>query len=67
MAAIDTTRFAPARTSAQGFGRIFKSVVTTTAALKEWNDKRVTRNALTRLTGRELNDIGLSRGDIDNI
>ncbi len=32
-----------------------------------WNDARVTRNALSRLTDRELDDIGLSRGDIDSI
>ena len=32
-----------------------------------WNDRRVTRNALSSLTARELNDIGLSRGDIANM
>lgn len=30
-----------------------------------WNDARVTRNALGSLTDRELDDIGLTRGDID--
>lgn len=32
-----------------------------------WNDARVTRKALMKLTDRELDDIGLSRGDIYNI
>ena len=29
-----------------------------------WNDARLTRNALESLSNRELEDIGLSRGDI---
>ena len=37
------------------------------AAVTRWNDARVTRKALSRLTDRELNDIGLVRGDIDHI
>jgi len=32
-----------------------------------WNDTRVTRNALSQLSMRELNDIGLAPGDIDRI
>lgn len=32
-----------------------------------WNDARVTRNALARLSDRELNDIGLTRFDIDHL
>lgn len=32
-----------------------------------WNDARVTRNALAKLTERELNDIGLTRFDADNM
>lgn len=32
-----------------------------------WNDARVTRNSLSALTDRELDDIGLVRGDIDRI
>lgn len=32
-----------------------------------WNDARVTRNALSRLSDRELNDIGLTRYDIDAV
>jgi|AntRauTorcE11898_2_1112593.scaffolds.fasta_scaffold02944_4 uncharacterized protein YjiS (DUF1127 family) len=33
-------------------------------ALIGWNERRVTRNALSRLSDRELEDIGLTRGDI---
>ena len=36
-------------------------------ALTSWNDRRATRNALARLSDRELDDIGLSRGDIDRV
>jgi uncharacterized protein YjiS (DUF1127 family) len=36
-------------------------------ALLSWRDRRATRNALARLSDRELDDIGLSRGDIDRI
>ena len=32
-----------------------------------WNDARVTRNALSSLSDRELDDIGLVRGDIDKV
>lgn len=37
------------------------------AALSAWNDRRVTRNQLARLTDRELDDIGLCRADIENV
>ncbi len=59
MATLTTTR--PASTLSNGF---FSSIVSAVAA---WNDARVTRNALSRLTDRELDDIGLCRGDIDAI
>lgn len=65
MAATDTTRPAP-------FGAIstyravqFVSMVFDTVA--GWNDARVTRKALSRLSDRELDDIGLCRGDIEMI
>ena len=35
--------------------------------LADWNDTRVTRNVLSQLSARELNDIGLAPGDIDRI
>jgi uncharacterized protein YjiS (DUF1127 family) len=34
-------------------------------AILAWNDRRVTRNELYRLTDRELEDIGLTRAEID--
>ncbi|MEZ5778954.1 MAG: DUF1127 domain-containing protein [Paracoccaceae bacterium] len=37
------------------------------SAISSWNDARVTRSALSRLSDRELDDIGLCRGDIDLI
>ena len=40
---------------------------TLVSAFAAWNDTRVTRNALSRLSDRELDDIGLTRGDIDTI
>ena len=36
-------------------------------AVAAWNDRRITRNELSRLTDRELEDIGLTRGDIDTV
>lgn len=35
--------------------------------LAAWNDTRVTRNALSRLSDRELTDLGLVRSDIDRV
>ncbi len=42
-------------------------LVTLFAALSAWNDARATRKALSALTDRELEDIGLSRGDISRV
>jgi len=58
--------------AAAPFGAIsmFRSVQvvgTTIAAVSAWNDARVTRTALGKLSNRELDDIGLCRGDIDMI
>ena len=63
MAAVETTRPAP-------FGAIttYRAINGLTNALRvlsAWNDARVTRNALGKLTDRELDDIGLCRGDIE--
>ncbi|MEZ5911484.1 MAG: DUF1127 domain-containing protein [Paracoccaceae bacterium] len=48
-------------------GTAFGGLRSIFAALAAWNDARVTRNALSRLSDRELDDIGLCRGDIDAI
>lgn len=65
MAAFDTTRTAYGSSTVVSsitsfIGGIFASVVA-------WNDARITRNALSGLTDRELEDIGLIRGDIDSV
>ncbi|MGH1424462.1 MAG: DUF1127 domain-containing protein [Pseudooceanicola sp.] len=53
--------------SAALFGQIGRFIVTVINAANDWNDARVTRNALSKLTDRELDDIGLCRGDIDDV
>ena len=65
MAAVETTRPAP-------FGAIttYRAITTVSnafATLGAWNDARVTRKALNKLSDRELDDIGLCRGDIEFI
>ncbi|QUS36790.1 DUF1127 domain-containing protein [Falsirhodobacter algicola] len=58
MAAIETTTRAPiGPLSIARFSVLFQ-------AIRDWNDSRVTRKALYKLTDRELDDIGLSRADI---
>ncbi len=65
MAALDTTRTA---FGASGLvGRIGGAVSAIVSAVVDWNDARVTRNALARLSDRELDDIGMVRGDIDGV
>ncbi len=65
MAAFDTSRpqygAAPVAGHIKG---IFQALV---AKFEAWNDARVTRNALGALTDRELEDIGLVRGDIEDV
>lgn len=46
-------------------GRIGAVLTTGVSAFAAWNDSRATRNALSHLSDRELEDIGLIRGDID--
>ncbi len=36
-------------------------------SIASWNDARMTRTALAKLSDRELDDIGLCRGDIEFI
>ncbi|MBV2359944.1 DUF1127 domain-containing protein [Thalassococcus sp. CAU 1522] len=64
MAALDTTRpFAAAGSAGRSAG-IFATLV---GAFAAWNDARLTRKSLSALTDRELDDIGLCRGDIDTV
>lgn len=60
MAAFETTR--PVVGS-----RLSNFVSFVIASYRDWNDARVTRNALAKLSDRELDDIGLCRGDIEMI
>ena len=46
---------------------VLKFITNAFVKLVNWNDSRVTRNALLQLSARELNDIGLVPGDIDKI
>jgi uncharacterized protein YjiS (DUF1127 family) len=63
MTTLDNTRVND-RVLGANLGSAITSVVGRLAA---WNDARVTRNALWKLSDRELDDIGLNRGDIYDI
>lgn len=65
MAFIETHGIVAGPTSLAGRAR--KSIAHLAAALTAWNDRRLTRKALGDLTDRELEDIGLWRGMIDDI
>ncbi len=65
MAAVETTR--PAPFGAITTYRTINAVTNAFATLAAWNDARVTRKALNKLSDRELDDIGLCRGDIEFI
>jgi len=65
MATFDTTR--PAVDGHSIANRFFATVAGFAGSVAAWNDARVTRNALSKLSNHELDDLGLSRGDIENI
>jgi uncharacterized protein YjiS (DUF1127 family) len=65
MSAFETTR--PAPFGATSTYQAIQFVTNALTSLKTWNDARVTRKALSTLSDRELDDIGLCRGDIDHI
>ena len=48
-------------------GRITSFFVNMFGTVAAWNDARITRNSLSKLTARELEDIGLSYGDIESV
>ena len=60
MAAIDTLHAPALPRPSNLFARL-------ALAISEWNNARITRDALHCLSDRELNDIGLSRSDIDRV
>jgi len=63
MAAFDTTRTTYG--SAGFISRVSAIVAEYAGTFVAWNDARVTRNTLSKLSDRELEDIGLVRGDIE--
>ncbi len=65
MAVFDTTRTTYGAVGL--FGRMGAAITAMASAIIAWNDARVTRNALSKLSDRELEDIGLVRGDIDEV
>ena len=64
MAAI-TSR--PAPMGAISVFRMVQSLSRSATAFQIWNAGRITRRALNKLSNRELDDIGLCRGDIELI
>ena len=64
MASIEFTRTEQVIAANGRIGQFFAPVI---AAVAAWNDARVTRSALSALSDRELEDIGLCRGDIERI
>ena len=65
MASYETSHVAPM--GAITVFRLVQSLAQTAETLKAWNSARITRKSLNRLTNRELDDIGLCRGDIELI
>lgn len=65
MAVFDYTR--PFTDTRGVIGRVYGVVTASVGTLIAWNDARVTRNALRSLSDRELDDLGLVRGDIEDI
>ncbi len=63
MASFDTTR----PVAGLSAGKISSFFVKIIGAVAAWNDARITRNSLSKLSARELDDIGLTYGDIENI
>lgn len=63
MAAFDTSRPVAVLNS----GRISAFFADTFGAVATWNDARITRKALSKLSSRELEDIGLTYADVDTI
>ncbi len=49
------------------FGRLGRFIVSVIDVLSTWNDHRVTRKSLSKLSARELADIGLTKADVDGM
>ncbi|QDC10983.1 DUF1127 domain-containing protein [Oceanicola sp. D3] len=48
-------------------GKLAHFLTRPAGVIADWNDRRITRKALSKLSNRELDDIGLSRADIADI
>jgi len=60
MAAIELSRPTVASNGVSFFSRL-------RAGITAWNEQRLTRRALENLSDRELEDIGIARGDIQRM
>ena len=65
MAIIDSSR--PAPFGAVSTYRVVSVLERTIDAVKTWNAQRRTAKALNLLTDYQLDDIGLTRGDVDRM
>lgn len=65
MALFDIQR--PVPLYAGSVNRFFGSIFAVAGDIRAWSDARRTHKALSRLSLRELDDIGLVPGDIDRI
>ena len=62
MASFDTTRpMVDGHLFGARLTNLFSGLI---GSVSGWNDTRVTRNALSKLSDHELDDLGLNRGDI---
>ncbi|WP_136439720.1 DUF1127 domain-containing protein [Pacificoceanicola onchidii] len=64
MSTYDVNRHYSTAHSANRLGYFLVGAISMFAA---WNDARQTRNSLASLSDRELDDIGLTRADIDEV
>lgn len=53
--------------TAPAAGRLSRAIANAFAAFAEWREARATHAALDKLSNRELEDIGLSRADLDDM
>ncbi|MCY4302839.1 MAG: DUF1127 domain-containing protein [Aestuariivita sp.] len=66
MATLDTNEYS-AFGAPRLLGQVGFAILSVFSTLIAWNNVRVTRKALSQLSDRELDDIGLVRGDIEMI
>jgi uncharacterized protein YjiS (DUF1127 family) len=59
--------FRPITFGARFTSRLAANISTVLRGISEWSELRKTRNELLKLTDLQLNDIGLTRGDVDQI